>query len=495
MRMVWAREWLLPIGLGAVAALGQAPFGLWPLTLVAMAVALASLERCHTWRRAARLGWLLGCGYFLLAMVWIVQPFFVDPWRHGWMAPFALSFMAGGLALFWALGFGLARRFGGVWVLFATLTLAELLRSYVFTGFPWALIGHSLIDTPLAQIAAIAGAHGLSVLLLLGSFGLWALWRRDGAVGGVIVLALAGCWMWGQGRLSEPAPQENRPVLRLIQPNAPQHQKWDPAFYPIFFQRQVAFTSRPAPRRPDLILWPETAVPVLLEDGLRVFQTITEAAAGSPVVLGLQRYEGLNLYNSAVLLDPVGQVAQVYDKHHLVPFGEYIPLGSLLSGWGLHGLAASDGNGFAAGPGPVLMELGALGRALPLICYEAVFPADATAPGVRPDFLMQLTNDAWFGTFSGPYQHLAQARLRAIEQGLPMVRVANTGVSAMIDAKGRITAQIGLGRAGWVDAALPLPAPPTVYVRLTDWGVGTVLLLVVLSAALINHRKVRRETR
>ena len=236
MRAVRAQEWLLPIGLGAVAALGQAPFDLWPLTVIALALALALLERIQTWQRAARLGWLIGCGYFLLSMVWIVQPFFVDPWRHGWMAPFALGFMAAGLAMFWALGFGLARRLGGPAMLIGTLTLAELLRAYLFTGFPWALIGHSLVDTPLAQMAWGVGAHGLSVLILIGAVGLRALWRRDWAVGGVIIAALAGCWMWGQGRLNASAPLENRPVLRLVQPNAPQHQKWDPAYYPIFFQ-------------------------------------------------------------------------------------------------------------------------------------------------------------------------------------------------------------------------------------------------------------------
>jgi apolipoprotein N-acyltransferase len=210
------------------------------------------------------------------------------------------------------------------------------------------------------------------------------------------------------------------------------------------------------------------------------------------VALGIQRSDGLRGWNSLAVFAPDGTVTAVYDKHHLVPFGEYIPLGDLASEWfGITAFAARDGNAYSAGPGPRLVDLGpGLGRVLPLICYEAVFPQDLRGVPGRPDWLLQVTNDAWFGRLTGPYQHLAQARLRSIEQGLPMVRVANTGVSAVIDARGRLRAAIPLGRAGFVDARLPgtLTAPP--YAR---WGeVPVLLLLAGLAVAVRAGRRPRR---
>lgn len=490
---------ILPFaGLGAIAALGQAPFGLWPLTILALAVFLLLLQRVENWKAASWRGWALGTGYFDLSLVWIVQPFMVDPVRHGWMAPFALFFMSGGLALFWAAAAGLSHRLGsGGLSLAAALTLAELARSYLFTGFPWALLGHGLVDTPLAQMAIWGGAHGLGLVMLLGAIGLAALWQKRWVIGLLSAFVLLCGWVWGAARLEMAEIADNGPVLRLIQPNAPQHQKWDPDYTPVFFRRQVTFTAQPmavgGEQRPDLIVWPETAVPVALEDADYVFDHIAKAAQGAPVVLGIQRFDGPEMMNSAVLLDKAGIAQQVYDKHHLVPFGEYIPLGDLLSGLGLRGLAARDGNGFAAGPGPRLMDLGPdIGAALPLICYEVVFPNDVNAAPTRPSLLLQITNDAWFGTFSGPYQHLAQARLRAIEQALPMARAANTGVSAMIDPLGRVTAQIALGQSGYVDAVLPAAGAPTLYTKTGDWPLlGMALVLLLASSAGIGRAQSR----
>jgi apolipoprotein N-acyltransferase len=476
---------VLPLmALGAVAGLGQAPFDLWPLTMAGFGVAAVLLHRTPGWRRAAVLGWAMGTGYFALTLVWIVQPFLVDPLRHGWMAPFALVLMAGGLALFWALGFAVAHAAGrGVVALAGALGLAEIVRAYLFTGFPWALPGHVLSDTPFAQMAIWGGAHGLGLLVMLGAAVGASLWHRQWFSAVLAVAVLTGAWVWGTARLQMNAVADSGPVLRLIQPNAPQHQKWDPAYTPVFFQRQLGFSAEPSAQgRPELIVWPETALPIPLEDAGPVFTHIAEVAQ-APGLLGIQRFEGAAMLNSAVLLGPDGVPGQVYDKHHLVPFGEYIPLGGLLSDFGLRGLAARDGNGFAAGPGPRMLDLGALGQALPLICYEAVFPNDINAAPDRPALLLQITNDAWFGTFSGPYQHLAQARLRAIEQGVPLARSANTGVSAMIDPCGRITAHIGLGQAGYVDAVLPAPGAPTLYRKTGDWGVLALCWLLLVASA------------
>ncbi|MYM57158.1 apolipoprotein N-acyltransferase [Rhodobacteraceae bacterium GS-10] len=477
---------------GALAATGQAPFDLWQLALVGFAGLYSVFLTAGTARRAGWAGWAGGTGYFALALCWIVEPFLVDIARHGWMAPFALLFMAAGLALFWGAAMMLAHRLGrGAIVWIGALALAELVRSYVFTGFPWALIGHIWIPTAMAQWAGFVGPHGLSLIALASAVALRQLFTAHPARAVVPVLLLAGLFAGGAYlAASGPAPRA-APVVRLIQPNAPQHQKWDPDYVPIFFRRLVEATA--ADPRPDLIVWPETSVPVYLEYAEETLKVIAEAASGVPVVLGAQREEGERIFNSAAVLDGQGRIAQVYDKHHLVPFGEYVPLGDLMARFGIHGMAAREGAGFSAGPGPALFDLGALGTALPLICYEAVFPQDVGAAPQRPGFLLQITNDAWFGRFSGPYQHLSQARLRAIEQGLPMVRVANTGVSAVIDARGRITGSVPLGLSGWIDLPLPEALPPTIYARIGDlFAAGAILALflaVIGNKALQNGRK------
>ena len=221
---------------------------------------------------------------------------------------------------------------------------------------------------------------------------------------------------------------------------------------------------------------------------------VIDAAGGRPMIFGINRGEGRRIYNSLVQLDGDAAITAIYDKHHLVPFGEYIPLGDLLGGLGLRGLAQRDGNGFSPGPGPRVLDLPGIGPVLPLICYEGVFARDIAAAPARPAVLLMITNDAWFGQVSGPYQHLAQARLRAVEQALPMIRVANTGISAMIDPGGRLIGPIPLGQAGVRDLALPKPGAPTLYSRTGDapWAglLGLSLFLLTLGFV-FNLRKVR----
>lgn len=491
----WWRVLVAGIGFGVVAALGQAPFGLWPATLLGLAGSYALIGAAPTTRRAALAGWSLGLGYFGLTLVWIVQPFLVEPDRHGWMAPFALVLMAGGLALFWGLGAALARwlsptgRFA--WLGFAAVMgLVELLRGTLFTGFPWGGPGLAWIDTPVAQLASIFGALGLSVLTFLFAAGLWVALagRRIVATAALLMAAVAvagfGAFL-ARGALPERSPAI---TVRLVQPNAVQHLKWDPEWMGIFYQRALALTAEPAAEAPpDLVIWPETAIAPLLGDRPDIQAEIAAAAAPAPVVSGVRRLDGARGYNSLVLLDAEGAAAQVYDKHHIVPFGEYVPLGDLLGRFGIHGLAAREGYGYSAGPGAALLSLpGDLGTVLPLICYEAIFPADLRAAPGRADWILQITNDAWFGTFSGPQQHLVQARFRAIEFGLPFVRAANTGVSAVIDARGGMVAALPLGVAGKLDAALPGALPPTLYARLGDWPLlgGAILVLGWLASRL-----------
>jgi len=474
---------------GGLVALGQAPWGLWPLTLAGLAAFLVLVARAPGLWAGFWRGWWGAAAMFALAMSWIVEPFLIEPERHAWMAPFALILLPGGLALFWGAAVALAMWLAGqgagrVWVLVVTLAGAEALRGWLLGGFPWAMPGHVWIETPVAQAASLVGPVGLTLLTLAVAAGLAGLVgpARPAArlVGASLPLVLlTAAWGWGAAQLARPMPPDRDQRVRLVQPNADQSLKWDMAYAELYFFRHLDLTAAPAAdgRTPDLVLWAETAVPFLLDrpgDGLTM---AVEAAGEATVVLGIQRrapnsHGGWSYFNSLAVLDAAGDPVQVYDKHHLVPFGEYVPLVGHLAdrpGLGfLSGFAAQALAGYTPGPGPVLLDLGPLGLALPLICYEAVFPRHLRT-AERPDWLMQLTNDAWFGLHTGPFQHLALARLRAIEQGLPMLRVANTGVSAVIDARGRVVQSLGLGEAGFLDADLPAALPATPYARSGDW--------------------------
>ena len=468
-------------GLGAVVACGQAPLGFWWLALPALAALIALVGREDRPRSAGWIGLFGGAGYFCLALSWLVEPFLIDIARHGWMAPFALLLMAFGLALFWAaaaVAAGLFPRTLRPLALALTLTLAELARGYVLTGFPWALLGHLWIGTAPAQVASLLGPVGLTLLATLAA-ALAAPLRPRGLAAAAVLLAVATGF--GQARLAQSDPVPRPLTLRLVQPDAEQEAKWDPERARSFFERQLAYTA--AAPRPDLVIWPETAIPYVLNDNPEVVQMIADAAQGATVALGVQRVEGVRGWNSLAVISPAAEIVASYDKHHLVPFGEYIPLGDLADDLlGLTAFAAQQGNAYSAGPGPAVLDLGPrLGKVLPLICYEAVFPQDLRTP-VRPDWLLQITNDAWFGKLSGPQQHLAQARLRAIEQGLPLIRVANTGISAVIDARGRVIDSLPLGQAGYLDAALPAALPATPYAR---FGEGPILLLLAGLAGLL----------
>ncbi|MDB5665855.1 apolipoprotein N-acyltransferase [Cypionkella sp.] len=456
--------------LGVLVATGQAPLGAWYLALPALAGLcwLIARSTAPVW-----LAWFAGAGYFAAALNWIVQPFMVDVAKDGWMAPFALVFLAFGMALFWALAGLLSRYARSPAIGFAiALAATDLLRGYVRTGFPWALIGHIWIDTPVAQLAAYVGPSGLSLLTALLAAGLAS---RRPLPAGLAIVSLAAAWTFGMWTLAQPMPNDRPVTLRLVQPNAEQQAKWDPDLANQFFNRLLAFTE--AKPTPDLVIWPETSLPYLLDLHPEIGGMIASAGNGASVAIGMQRVEGDKAWNSLAIIAPDGIRGQTYDKHHLVPFGEYIPFGDTLLSWSnIAAFASQAGNGYMAGPGPQLLDFGPkLGRALPLICYEAVFPQDLRGTE-RPDWLLQITNDAWFGHWTGPFQHAAQARLRAIEQGLPLVRVANTGVTAVYDARGRITASLPFETASYLDAALPAALPATIYAVFGEYPVLLLLL-------------------
>ncbi|PRY85628.1 apolipoprotein N-acyltransferase [Donghicola tyrosinivorans] len=467
---------LLPLFAGALAALGQAPFDLLPALIAGLsAVIWLTATAPRPWV-AARRAWLGGTGYFAVSLSWIVEPFMIEPEIYGWMAPFALVFMAAGLALFWGLAGWLALRLrGGIWAVAAALALTDLLRSYVLTGFPWGMAAQATVDWPVYQLAQYIGPHGVNLLVLLFCATLayvLASWRSIPAFGLSVAAALALLWPMPDVQVATDAP-----IVRVLQPNAAQAEKWLPGNAQKFFDRQLDFSAVPAPEAPALVVWPETAVPFLLERAGLALAQISLSAGDAHSLVGIQHSDDWGRwYNSAALVTPEGEVSDLYDKHHLVPFGEYMPVRWLFRWLDIAGLAANDSSGYWPGPGPQVIPVPGVGKVLPLICYEAIFPQDILQSPERPDLLVQITNDAWFGTFSGPYQHLAQARMRAIETGLPMVRSANTGVSAVIAPNGQVMQQIALGQDGFIDVRLPAAKPAPIYSQTGDWSALVLIL-------------------
>lgn len=478
------RRLALAFGLGVGVALGQAPTGLWYLALAALAGVVWLITRAKGSRDAFWPGLAAGTGYFMLSLSWIVEPFLIDIARHGWMAPFVIIFLSLGFGLFWAVPAALAKQTPHPALGFvAAFGLLEWYRGVLWTGFPWAMLGHVWIGTPADQLAAYSGPSGLSLLFLLAA-ALPVIWRGRGVLASVLVLALA--FGFGQWRLGQPLPPEGTTLVRLVQPNAAQEVKWEQALADEHLNRLLRLTAEGSGA--DLTIWPETAVPFMLEYAPSVAGMVTDASGGRMVAVGIQREEDGRFFNSLRVLQGEGQELTRYDKHHLVPFGEYIPFGDLAYDWfGITAFAARAGSTYSAGSGPQVLDLGPFGKALPLICYEAVFPRDVGAAPERAEWILQITNDAWFGTLTGPFQHFAQTRLRAIEQGLPLLRAANTGVTAVIDARGRVLAELPFGTMGVLDTHIPGALPPTPYSR---WGDTPIFLLFVALSilALIRRR-------
>lgn len=507
------RHVALAILLGVLSAFALPPWHVVPLIIPAFAGLLWLLDAAahspRPLRAAAVTAWLFGVGHFLVGVHWIVEPFLVNAARHGWMIPFALAGMAGGLALFPAatglITVGFSRRFalGGISraLIFAVVwVFLEWVRSWLFTGFPWNLTGYVWTATPaVMQAAAFVGIFGVSLMTVVAGAMPAALGTGRGARAGVAVaiftVALPAA-VWAGGALRLGAAPEYRPDdatamvpgvrLRIVQANIPQRQKWQPELRAGHLQRYIALSRQPSARPPTHVIWPETAVPFFLanDDIVRAAAAVA-APHGGALITGAPRRTGgadnLRLWNSALAITSDGRIVASYDKSHLVPFGEYVPLRGVLP---IDKLVPGQGD-FAAGAGRQTIAIPGLPPVSPLICYEAIFPGAVARRDERPGWLLNLTNDAWFGTFAGPQQHFAIAATRAVEEGLPLVRAANTGISAVIDPYGRPIAMLGLGVEGVIDSGLPRALPtPTPYAR---WGnaipaglLGIVALLVVL---------------
>ncbi|MBX3506645.1 MAG: apolipoprotein N-acyltransferase [Parvibaculum sp.] len=519
---------------GAASTLALPPYGLLPLLFITIPVLVWLLDgvgeptrsrRRRVLWRAGLIGWWFGFGYFLLGLFWVGNAFLVDAEKFAFLLPVAVTLLPAGLGLFTAAATALARLF---WLhgyrriaIFAVVwTCLEWLRGHILTGFPWNLIGSSFsASDALMQAGALVGPYGLTFFAMLiagavASFdtrGASIARRIDGnllTAPAIALACLALIWLGGAARLSSATlDYSNAAQIRIVHPNTPFARDWDSEERLLTIIGQLLRMSRePTEGRPNgpapgtLIVWPENAVPVLLAREPYVLAAIGRTLPeGSHLIVGSNRAESVPggpanrlsvFYNSLYVLNDKGEIVETYDKHHLVPFGEYVPLRHLLGRIGLRQLVQFQGS-FEEGPGPRTLSVAGVPPLSPLICYEVIFPGKVVAAGERPAWLVNITNDAWFGASAGPYQHFSQVRMRAVEQGLPIVRSANSGISALVDPYGRVLESLPLDQAGVIDAQLPAPLSPTLYARLGDFLAAFLMLLTALTAAWDARRRGR----
>lgn len=470
---------LAALALGALAAAGFAPLDAWPLALAGVAGLLWLVARAASLRGALLLGWLFGVGHFVAGLSWIATAFYYQDAMPHWLGWIAVLLLALYLAIFPALATGLAWRWreasgrdeiGYVLAFAAAWIVSEWLRAGLFTGFAWNPLGVVWVPAlPVARAAAWIGTYGLSALACLAAGALYlAALRRWRAV---LALAAAPLLAFVAGLRATPAPPGGAP-FRIVQPDIGQQEKWSPQFDARNFRRLASLTDAPAagPQGPRLIFWPEAAVTDYLEVEPAARARIARLLAprdllltGGNSIIWDRAGEPIGARNSLFILDARARLLGRYDKAHLVPYGEYLPMRPLLSALGLSRLAPGDLD-FWPGPGPRTFALPGFGTVGIQICYEIIFSGHVVDAAHRPDFLFNPSNDAWFGP-TGPPQHLAQARLRAIEEGLPILRSTPTGISAVIDPQGRLLHSLPLHAAGVIDGRLPAALAPTPFAR------------------------------
>ena len=518
----WKRAGLALIA-GALSALAMAPFNAWPVLFVTFPIAVWLIDGAGAgrWRgvpAAAMSGFWFGLGYFVAGLYWIGLAFLVDAQTFAWLMPFAVLGLPAYLALFTAAGFALARL---LWTRDATrllalatsLTVTEWLRGHLLSGFPWNAFGNALSQPlALAQTASLIGLWGMTFLavaifaspavLIDGS----SRGRKPWIAPMAAVSLLAVMAVFGAVRLSLQPTVLTKVKLRIMQPNLQQDVKFNYGAKTQTMQKYMTLSDRASGPQStgvsdaNILIWPESAFPFFLTREADAMAQIADLLPkGTVLITGAVRAPDdlppgariARAYNSIYVIDHDGSVLSVYDKLHLVPFGEYLPFQSLMEKFGLVQLTRVQG-GFVPGTRRRAMEIPNAPRALPLICYEAIFAGDITSRDDRPGWIINVTNDGWFGMSTGPYQHLQQMRLRAIEEGLPVVRAANTGISAVIDPSGRIIARLGLGIEGVLDANLPIALPPTIYARLGD--IPTIVILALALLLVIRRRLARRNS-
>ncbi len=521
----WRRN-VLALMLGALATAALPPVYLVFLLVPAFVALVWLIDGARGRAAAFAAGWWFGLGHFAAGLYWIGNALLVDAARFGWLVPFAVIGLAAVMALFPAIAtlaarpaFAAARGPGRILVLAATWTALEWVRSWIFTGFPWNLLGSAwLVSDAMIQFAALTGVYGLSLLTVAVAAmpavladGNLEGGRKGWRAVGVSVLVLAVIWGGGMVRLDGADSGTVSGVrLRLVQTNIPQAKKWVPELRQRFFKKHLNMSKAPpaagAPP-PTHVIWGETAATFFLANDPAMLELIAAATPpGGLTITGAPRatpervlrttpdrvlrttpekVRPLRVWNSLHAVDTQARVVGTYDKFHLVPFGEYVPFRKFLK----MSKITVGGTDFSPGPGNRTLVLPGLPPVGPLICYEVIFPGAVTDPRNRPEWLLNLTNDGWYGNSAGPYQHFAAARLRAVEEGLPLVRVANTGISGVIDAYGRTVARLGYGAEGVLDSDLPRAlSPPTPFARLGNW-LAMMLVLAVGAAGVLGRKK------
>jgi len=513
----WKRA-VIAFAAGLLSALAMAPFNAWPILFLTFPVVVWLIDGAAggKWRgvpAAASSGFCFGFGYFVPGLYWTGYAFFVDAPTFAWLSPFAVLGLPAYLALYPALGFGLARLLwtrdaSRIFALAIALTVSEWLRGYLLTGFPWNAFGYALSEPlALAQIASVIGLWGLT-FLAVAIFASPAT-LIDGASGGrkpwvapVAALAtLLALGVFGVIRLSlQPTKMAPHVKLRIMQPNLQQDVKFNYSAKAEVMHKYLALSDRAmgpestGVRDASILIWPESAFPFFLTREADAMAQIADLLPkGTVLITGAVRVpddtpKGVPVtraYNSIYVIDHDGSILSIYDKLHLVPFGEYLPFQNWMERLGFSQLTKVQG-GYIPGLRRRPLDIPNAPRALPLICYEAIFPGSVAARDDRAGWIVNLTNDGWFGISTGPYQHLQQARLRAVEEGLPVVRAANTGISAVIDPLGRIVARLGLGIEGVLDANLPLAITPTLYARYPN--IPAVIMLAIALIFVVRRR-------
>lgn len=494
----WTRR-MIAFAAGAAGALALPPFDFAPAMAVPLTTAVWLIDGAAVrgarfsfapLRAAAGAGWWLGFGYFLAGLWWLGAAMLVEADQFAWAIPLVVIGLPGALALFPAIGFALSRLLWSsgslrIFALAAGLGASEWLRGHIFTGFPWNDVGMALAQAgPIGQAGALVGLHGLDLFaIVIFAAPATIVDRRPGerflsnAAAWAAAFLLLTLSAYGALRLAASDTEYVDGVkLRLMQPNLPQDAKFRPENGQEILRHYLALSDRATgPDRTGVadvthLVWPESAFPYILSREPQALSAIARALQGKILITGAARVEGEGggrrgkIFNSIEVLQG-DRILAFYDKTHLVPFGEYLPLDWLLRPLGAMHLVPGT---WDQGQGPRSLSAPGLPSIAPLICYEAIFPGEAAVrdrAGKRPQMLLNLTNDGWFGRTNGPYQHFAQARLRSIEEGLPLVRVANTGISAIVDAYGRTIASLPLGEEGIIDGRLPKPAPDTLFSR------------------------------
>jgi apolipoprotein N-acyltransferase len=423
---------------------------------------------------------------------------FVDIASFWWAVPFAVAGLPAAMAIYYGLAAIPMRRFGLDGLRGATgcalfWFLADEARGHLFTGFPWNLEGYAWSGVlPMLQITSVIGIYGLTLITLIAAslpVILLDNTRRSRAIVMISLLLLIGVDFWGTARLANASPEKVPNMrLRIVQPDIDQAHKWVPEEREGHLQRLVKLSAMRGEKPVNVIVWPESASPFYLtEDTMHREMVAAHLPPGGVLLTGVirrlpdQSTRHFTYFNSLIAIDDKADVVVTYDKHHLVPYGEYIPSRDVLPIRAL----ASLGLDFSSGPGPRSLHVKGLPSFSPLICYEAIFPDEAVYMEDRPGFLLNVTNDGWYGMTAGPYQHFASARVRAIEQGLPLLRAANTGISGVIDGYGHIAAKIDLGQSGFADAELPAALPPTIFAETGEKPVWLLFGIVLIFYGLL----------